>query len=195
MLNNAASPEANSPTSGRSRWRRWNYTFAADVTAAMLCTREVLNQSMMERRSGSIVNISSEAGWNGIPRRSDYRHRQGRAQDLSLKVSARELGELRNPCQLRGARHGSRARRCRATSTAPPRSRAYRRTPWPSRCGPPSPLRRAATEEDVGRVVMFIAGDDAAHHHRPIHRRRRRQDHAGVTSRRRFLRTPLVSCG
>src|SRR4029077_12193973 len=57
MCNNAAAP-------GTDRWiweqtlENWNATIAIDVTAAMLCTREVLLQSMLERRSGVILNFS-----------------------------------------------------------------------------------------------------------------------------------------
>ena len=64
MCNNAAAP-------GTDLWiweqtlENWNATIAIDVTAAMLCTREVLNQSMLERRSGVILNFSSTAGYNG----------------------------------------------------------------------------------------------------------------------------------
>ena len=50
----------------------WNATIAIDVTAAMLCTREVLNQSMLERKSGVILNFSSTAGYNGMVRKTHY---------------------------------------------------------------------------------------------------------------------------
>ena len=71
MVNNAAQP-------GTDTWvweqtlENWNATIAIDVTAAMLCTREVLRQSMLERRSGSIVNFSSTAGFTAIPRKTHY---------------------------------------------------------------------------------------------------------------------------
>ena len=71
LCNNAAAP-------GTDRWiweqtlENWNATIAIDVTAAMLCTREVLNQSMLERRSGVILNFSSTAGYNGVVRKSHY---------------------------------------------------------------------------------------------------------------------------
>jgi len=71
MLNNAAAP-------GQDKfiWEQtlenWNATIAIDVTAAMLCTREVLNRSMLERKTGSIVNFSSTAGWSAPPRKSHY---------------------------------------------------------------------------------------------------------------------------
>ena len=71
MCNNAARP-------GTDLWiweqtlENWNATIAIDVTAAMLCTREVLNRSMLERRSGVILNFSSTAGYNGMVRKSHY---------------------------------------------------------------------------------------------------------------------------
>ena len=71
MCNNAAAP-------GTDLWiweqtlENWNATIAIDVTAAMLCTREVLKRSMLERRSGVILNFSSTAGYNGIVRKSHY---------------------------------------------------------------------------------------------------------------------------
>src|SRR6202453_418939 len=71
LCNNAAAP-------GQDRWiweqtlDNWNATIAIDVTAAMLCTREVLNQSMLQRRRGVILNFSSTAGYAGIARKSHY---------------------------------------------------------------------------------------------------------------------------
>lgn len=71
LCNNAAAP-------GQDRWiweqtlENWNATIAIDVTAAMLCTREVLNQSMLKRRSGVILNFSSTAGYHGIVRKTHY---------------------------------------------------------------------------------------------------------------------------
>ena len=71
LCNNAAAP-------GTDLWiweqtlENWNATIAIDVTAAMLCTREVLRRSMIERRSGVIVNFSSTAGYNGVIRKSHY---------------------------------------------------------------------------------------------------------------------------
>src|SRR5271165_608326 len=71
LCNNAAAPGTD-----RYIWEQtlenWNATIAIDLTAAMLCTREVLKRSMLERKTGSIVNFSSTAGWNGIPRKSHY---------------------------------------------------------------------------------------------------------------------------
>jgi len=71
LCNNAAAP-------GQDRWiweqslENWNATIAIDVTAAMLCTREVLNQSMLQRRSGVILNFSSTASYPGMVRKTHY---------------------------------------------------------------------------------------------------------------------------
>ena len=71
MCNNAAAP-------GVDTWvweqtlENWNATIAIDVTAAMLCTREVLRQSMLERRTGVILNFSSSASFTGMPRKTHY---------------------------------------------------------------------------------------------------------------------------
>ena len=64
LLNNAAAP-------GQDLWvweqtlENFNATIAIDLTAAMLCTREVLNRSMLERKTGAIINFSSTAAWPG----------------------------------------------------------------------------------------------------------------------------------
>ena len=71
MCNNAAAP-------GTDLWiweqtlENWYATIAIDVTAAMLCTREVLKQSMLERQAGVILNFSSTAAYSGMVRKSHY---------------------------------------------------------------------------------------------------------------------------
>ena len=90
LMNNAAAP-------GKDLYiweqtlENWNDTFAIDVTAAMLCSREVLRRSMIERRTGVIVNFSSTAGWNGLPRKSHYSAAKASLRTLT-KVIAQEVG-------------------------------------------------------------------------------------------------------
>lgn len=90
MMNNAAAPGED-----KFIWEQtlenWNNTFAIDVTAAMLCSREVIRRSMMERKTGSIVNFSSTAGWNGLPRKSHYSAAKASLRVLT-KVIAQEVG-------------------------------------------------------------------------------------------------------
>jgi NAD(P)-dependent dehydrogenase (short-subunit alcohol dehydrogenase family) len=71
LCNNAAAPGTDLYV-WEQTLSNWNATIAIDVTAAMLCTREVLKQSMLERRSGVILNFSSTAGFAGIPRKTHY---------------------------------------------------------------------------------------------------------------------------
>lgn len=71
MCNNAAAPGKDLHV-WEQTLENWNSTIAIDVTAAMLCTREVLKQSMLERRSGAIINVSSVAGFTGMPVKSHY---------------------------------------------------------------------------------------------------------------------------
>jgi 3-oxoacyl-[acyl-carrier protein] reductase len=71
MCNNAAAPGKDLYV-WEQTLENWNATIAIDVTAAMLCTREVLKQSMLERRAGVILNFSSTASFGGMPRKTHY---------------------------------------------------------------------------------------------------------------------------
>lgn len=103
LINNAAGPGID-----KYIWEQtlenWNATIAIDLTAAMLCSREVVRRSMLERRSGAIVNFSSSAGQTGIPRKSHYCAAKGGLRILT-KVLAQELAEygIRCNCVVPGA--------------------------------------------------------------------------------------------
>ena len=71
LCNNAAAPGADCYV-WEQTLENWNATIAIDVTAAMLCTREALKQSMLEQRSGVILNFSSTVGLAGIARKTHY---------------------------------------------------------------------------------------------------------------------------
>lgn len=71
MMNNAAIPGTDMYL-WEETLENWNATIAVDVTAAMLCSREVLRRSMLQRRSGAIVNFSTGAAWTGMARKSHY---------------------------------------------------------------------------------------------------------------------------
>lgn len=103
LLNNAAQP-------GKDHYlweqtlENWNNTIAVDVTGPMLLTRESLKQSMLERRSGVIVNFSSFAAWNGAQRKSHYSVAKSGLR-LLTKVTAMEAGPhgIRCNCLVPGA--------------------------------------------------------------------------------------------
>ncbi len=96
MCNNAAAP-------GNDLWiweqtlENWNSTIAIDVTAAMLCTREVVKRSMLERRSGVILNFSSTAGYQGVPRKTHYVTAKASLRAFT-KAVALEVGEYGIRC-------------------------------------------------------------------------------------------------
>jgi len=50
----------------------WNETLAVNITGAMLAAKHVLKKSMVPRRSGAIINISSVSGRRGFAMRSPY---------------------------------------------------------------------------------------------------------------------------
>jgi len=103
LCNNAAAP-------GKDLWiweqtlENWNDTIAIDVTAAMLCTREVLRQSMIDNRSGVILNFSSTAGYNGLPRKTHYVTAKASLRAFT-KAVALEVGEygIRCNCVVPGS--------------------------------------------------------------------------------------------
>ena len=102
LCNNAAAP-------GQDRWiweqtlENWNATIAIDVTAAMLCTREVLNQSMLERGRESSSTSPPPPSYNGMVRKTALRHREGVAAGVHQDRRARGRA-LRHPLQLHRAR-------------------------------------------------------------------------------------------
>jgi 3-oxoacyl-[acyl-carrier protein] reductase len=103
MVNNAAVP-------GTDKWvweqtlDNWNDTIAVDLTAAMLCTREVLKRSMLARGSGVILNFSSAAGFNAMPRKTHYVTAKAALRALTQTV-ANEVGPkgIRCNCLVPGA--------------------------------------------------------------------------------------------
>ncbi len=103
LCNNAAAP-------GTDLWiweqtvENWNSTIAIDVAAAMLCTREVLRQSMLERRRGVILNFSSTAAYSGMVRKSHYVTAKASLRAFT-KAVALEVGEygIRCNCLVPGS--------------------------------------------------------------------------------------------
>ena len=158
MCNNAAAPGTD-----KFIWEQtlenWNSTIAIDVTAAMLCTREVLNQSMLERGAGVILNFSSTAGFNGVPRKTHYVTAKASLRAFT-KAVALEVGRARHPVQLHrprrhrhralaelGAAHGRRAgRRLRHPAHQDARGRA---------------LRDISSTDDVANLALYLVSDEA----------------------------------
>jgi NAD(P)-dependent dehydrogenase (short-subunit alcohol dehydrogenase family) len=158
MMNNAAQPGID-----KFIWEQtlenWNNTFAIDVTAAMLCSREVLNRSMLARKTGSIVSFSSTAGWVGLERKSHYSAAKA-ALRVFTKSVAREVGPLgiRCNCLVPGGidtellqNYHRRIANEKGWSYEEERAEAVKAVP----------LRTISTPEDVANLALFLASDES----------------------------------
>ncbi|TCM22087.1 3-oxoacyl-[acyl-carrier protein] reductase [Novosphingobium sp. PhB165] len=158
MMNNAAVP-------GVDKWI-WEQTvdnfldtYRVDCMAAMLCTREVLNRSMLERRTGSIVNFSSSAGWDGMARKSHYSAAKGALRILT-KTIAREVGEfgIRCNCVVPGA-IGTDLMINYMKRIADEQGKSFEDVEAGLVAG--VPLKTFSTPDDVARMALFLASDEA----------------------------------
>ncbi len=158
LLDNAAAP-------GQDRYvweqtlENWNATIAVDLTAAMLCTREVLNRSMLERGSGAIVNFSSTAGWTGIPRKTHYCSAKAALRAFT-KTVALEVGPkgIRCNCLVPGGIDTD-LYRSWVLRTAEEKGLSY--AEQRARNEAQVPLRTISTPEDVANLALFLASDES----------------------------------
>jgi NAD(P)-dependent dehydrogenase (short-subunit alcohol dehydrogenase family) len=158
MCNNAAAP-------GTDKWvweqtlENWNATIAIDVTAAMLCTREVLNQSMLERKSGVILNFSSTAGYNGLVRKTHYVTAKASLRAFT-KAVALEVGPhgIRCNCVVPGSIDTELWQNWvrRMAGEQDVEYEALR-----ERMLQGSPLRTISSVEDVANLALFLASDES----------------------------------
>lgn len=158
MMNNAAVPGTD-----KYIWEQtlenWNATIAVDVTAAMLCSREVLRRSMMERKSGVIINFSSTAGWNGMPRKSHYSVAKAGLRVLT-KVIAQEVGTygIRCNCVVPGQIETA-LLKAWIERTAKEQGVSYEDRLLVTLKD--MALKTVSTPEDVANLALFLASDAA----------------------------------
>jgi 3-oxoacyl-[acyl-carrier protein] reductase len=158
LMNNAAQP-------GKDLYiweqtlENWNAVIGIDVTAAMLCSREVIRRSMMDRRTGSIVNFSSTAGWNGMPRKSHYCTAKAALRTLT-KVVALEAGPygIRCNCLVPGSIDTDLYRNW-VHRIALEKGMSDEERHAELVAG--SALQTITTPEEVARTALFLASDEA----------------------------------
>lgn len=159
MCNNAAQPGQDLYI-WEQTLENWNHTIAVDVTAAMLCSRECLKQSMLERGSGSIINFSSTASLEGIPRKSHYGVGKAGLRILT-KVAAKEVGPkgIRVNCIVPGGiqtellfKYWQRIAGEQGTTWEQIRDQGARSTA----------LRKIATPEEIAYAALFLASDESS---------------------------------
>jgi 3-oxoacyl-[acyl-carrier protein] reductase len=158
LMSNAAQP-------GQDKWI-WEQTvdnflntYKVDCMAAMLCSKEVLNRSMLERKQGAIVTFSSGAGWGGLERKSHYSAAKG-ALIVFTRVLAKEAGPhgIRANCVVPGSidtellqNYHKRIAGERGVDVSEVRAESAGRVP----------LKTISTPEDVANMALFLASDQA----------------------------------
>ena len=158
LMNNAAAPGTD-----KFIWEQtlenWNATIAIDLTAAMLCSREVLRRSMIERKTGVILNFSSGAGWKGMARKSHYSVAKAGLRTLT-KVIALEAGAygVRCNCVVPGIIDTELMQNYVRRVAG---EQSITEQEMMDRLMAHLPIKRASTTEDVARFALFLASDEA----------------------------------
>ncbi len=136
----------------------WNQTIAVDLTGVMLCSREVL-KDMIPRGSGSIINISSLAGRQGMVFRSPYTVSKwgliGFTQTLSMEVGE---NNIRVNCIAPGPVYGERIENViRARSKALGVAEEEITKQLTSRAS----LAKLVTAEEIAWTAVFLASGES----------------------------------
>lgn len=137
----------------------WNEVLAINLTGAMLCAREVL-KSMIARRSGNIINISSAAGRGGFAMRSPYCVSKwgiiGFTQTLAM-----EVGEynIRVNCIAPGAVEGERIENV-MKARAEAMGLTYEAVR--SRSTADAALGRMVTATEIANTAVFLVSDESS---------------------------------
>jgi len=128
----------------------WRRVLDLNLTSTSLCCRAVV-PLMKARKSGSIVNISSDIGYSGAVGRSAYAAAKAGIIGLT-KTLALELAPF-----------GVHANAVAPGRIATPRVRAtYSDAQWET-AAKTIPLGQAGQPEDVAEAVAFLAGDASRH--------------------------------
>lgn len=143
---------------------QWNETLATNLTGSMLCAREVLKY-MIPRRTGTIINIVSEAGRAGYgragyPMRSAYccskMGQIGLTETLAVEVGEYNIRvNAVSPGPIQGERILNVVRK-RVEASKMSLDEMLRDIA--ANCS----LKRLATEEEVAAVALFLASDEAS---------------------------------
>jgi acetoacetyl-CoA reductase/3-oxoacyl-[acyl-carrier protein] reductase len=125
----------------------WRFVLEVSLMSAMLCTRQVVGE-MRERRSGKIINMSSESGFYGDLGLVDYS-----AAKMGVIGFTRSLARELAPFQVN----------VNAVAPGAIRTRAHQRLPAEviDRIRDGTPMGYIADPADVGNVVVFLASEDS----------------------------------
>ena len=149
LINNAGGtrmgPLAKLPT------KAWDASFNLNVRSAYFCTREA-GLHMIAQKSGSIVNISSNAGMHGVKGGAHYASSKAALQ-MFTAVTAAEWG-----------RFGVRANCVAAGMIASPRAAAAWEVAKLDMGNLNNiALRRPGTPDEIANMIVFFASDAASY--------------------------------
>ena len=144
----------------------WNHTFQVNVLGMSRVTQAVQNH-MIERGSGRIINIASIAGRQGSPEIPHYSTSKAAAISLTqssahqlarhkITVNAICPGLLWTPMWESIARRRSRFGSTQAEVRGMPGREVFEQI-----VAETMPMQREQTPEDIGKLAAFLASDDA----------------------------------
>ena len=157
LVNNASILGPTAPIARLSR-TDWDRELAVNLTGSFLCAKAVLS-GMIERRRGKIINISSVAGQKAYPLRSPYAVSKwgliGFTRTLAQEVGCYDIQvNAVAPGPVRGKRM-ERVMDQRAKETGAPIGEIEKGYLDALALG------RMVEEEDVARMVLFLASKEA----------------------------------
>jgi NAD(P)-dependent dehydrogenase (short-subunit alcohol dehydrogenase family) len=138
----------------------WNDLLSVNLTGAMLCSRCVLGKSMIPRKSGVIINISSAAGRKGLPTRSAYSSSKFAIIGFTQSLAA-EVGRygIRVNAIAPGAVEGERIERVFNIAAKNMRV-TYKQVVANSNAR--SALGRMVKPEEVAALAVFLASEQSS---------------------------------
>jgi meso-butanediol dehydrogenase/(S,S)-butanediol dehydrogenase/diacetyl reductase len=140
--------------------RGWNDLLAVNLNGAMLCSRNTLKMSMIPRKSGAIVNITSIAGRRGMPTRSAYSSSKFAMIALTQSLAS-EAGRynIRVNAIAPGAIEGKRIERVFDIAA---KNHGVTRAQIMAASNAHSALGRMVKPEEVADLAVFLASDKSS---------------------------------
>lgn len=137
----------------------WHAVMDVIMTAAMMCTREVISRSMLERKTGSIINVSSTAGWMGMARKTHYVTAKAgmRAFTKTVALEGGPYG-IRCNCLVPG---GIDTDLWRNWGKRMAGEQGITFEQWKEKSLSDVPLRTISTPEDISNLALFLACDES----------------------------------
>ena len=138
----------------------WNRTLAVNLTGAMLSAKYVLKNSMIPRRSGSIINISSTSGRRGLATRSPYSSSKWALIGLTQSLAS-EAGRygIRVNCIAPGRIEGDRIERIDREMN---KSTGITNQQVAAAMNLRTALGRMVKPEEVAALAVFLASDQSS---------------------------------